>query len=282
MDFTVEANTLKDALPTLTSVVILLPDNASRDAVAAALALYLSFIQLGKSTTVAYPRPAIVGWSHLVGVNKLVQNLGNKNFVISLEYVEGSIEKVSYNIEGNKFNLVVEPRVGAPAFDEKKVNYSYSGISADLIIGIGVSTPEGLGKYYLDNKPLFAQKTVLAIDHKGSVSYGKINVSRPAATVSELSAQFMKDVGLPMTPDIASNLYDGIVSGSRNFTITTVSADTFEVVAHLLRQGARKMNTRQEEMPDKEFAQARPPEAPQTPPDWLKPKIYSSKGPSLL
>lgn len=282
MDLTVEANEIKNLLPNIASVVILLPDNASRDAVAAALSLNLSFTQLAKSVTVCYPRPPIVGWSHLVGVNKLVQTLGNKNFVISLEYVEGSIEKVSYNIEGNKFNLVIEPRPGAPVFDEKKVSYSYSGFSADIIIGVGVSSPEGLGKYYLDNKLLFSEKTVVALDHKGTARYGKINISRPASTLSELVTHFLKNADLPVTPDVASNLYDGVISGSRNFTLPSVTADTFEAVAYLLRQGARKMSTRQEELPEKEFVQSKPPEAPQTPPDWLKPKIYSSKGPSLL
>src|SRR3989344_4840151 len=109
---------LTEALPRIQSVVILLPETATRDALAAGLSLYLSLTQLQKEVGIYYPKQAIVGWSHLVGINKLKQTLGSKNFVISLDYIEGSIEKVSYNIAGNQFNLVIEPRWEVNKFDE--------------------------------------------------------------------------------------------------------------------------------------------------------------------
>lgn len=231
--------------------------------------------------TIACPRPPIVGWSHLVGVNKLIQMLGNKNFVISLDYQEGSIEKVSYNIEGNKFNLVIEPRTGAPVFNEKKVSYSYSGFSADLIFAVAAPTLESLGKYYNDNKQLFQEKTVVAIDQRPSTQYGKVNIARAASSISEMMVHLLKTGELPINVDIASNLYDGVVAGCRSFTSPSVTADTFEAVAYLLRLGARKSPSRQEEVPDKELGVTRP-EAPQAPPDWLKPKIYTGRSPTLL
>lgn len=285
MDLTFETNVFKELLSTVRSVVVMLSNSANRDTIAAGLALYLSLVELQKSVTIAYPKPPLVGLSHLVGVNKLVQNLGNKNFVISLDYTEGSIEKVSYNIEGNKFNLVIEPRVGAPVFSEKNVSYKYSGINADLIITLGASTKELLGKYYSDNKQLFDEKPVVTFDHVASTTagaYGKINVTRGASSISEVMTYFLKTAELPINSDIASNLYDGLLTGSRNFTASVVSADTFEAAAYLLRQGARKSNfiPRQEEMPQRENVSGKVPEAPQTPPDWLKPKIY--KGSQLL
>lgn len=284
MDLTVEVNALKELLPSVSTVVILLPETATRDAIAAGLALYLSFTQLQKKVTIAYPRQPIVGWSHLVGVNKLTQNLGNKNFVISLDYTEGAIEKVSYNIEGNKFNLVIEPRTGAPLFNEKNVTYSYSGMSADLVIVIDAPTRESLGKYYLDNKQLFVDKPVIVVDNKlANSQFGKINFVRPTASVSEIVTQLMISLQMPIDSDIASNLYDGITLGSRNFGAPTVNADTFEAAAYLLRQGARKAAPpirQQEELPHQEFVTGKNPEAPQAPPDWLKPKIY--KGSQLL
>ncbi len=282
MDLTLESNALKELLPTITSVVILLPDNATRDGLAAGLALYLSLVQLQKKVTIAYSKPPIVGWSHLVGVNKLVQKLGNKNFVISLDYKEGSIEKVSYNIEGDKFNLVIEPRVGAGQFSEKNVSYSYGGLVADLIITLESPTQEALGAYFKDNAVLFSEKPILVFDNKpGNSQYGKINVVRPTASVSELVTQFLKTSQMPIDGDIASNLYDGIVVGTRGFVSPQVTADTFETAAYLLRLGARKSGLiRQEELPQRDFAGSTHTEAPQAPPDWLKPKIY--KGSQLL
>ena len=279
MDISVEVNAFKGILTSSSTVVILLPESANRDAVAAGLALYLSLLNLGKNVTVAYPKAAIVGWSHLVGLNKLTQKLGNKNFVISLDYTEGSIEKVSYNIEGSKFNLVVEPRVGAPLFDEKKVSYSYSGFTADLVITITAASLEALGKFYSENRPLFAEKPVIAIDYRLGANYGKVNLVRAVTSASEMVAHIIKTAQLPLNGDIASNLYDGILVGGRNFTHPAVSADTFEAVAWLLRQGARKNALRQEETPVRELVKQESPDMA-TPPDWLKPKIY--KGSTLL
>lgn len=283
MDITTEANAFKTQLAQVTNIVILLPEIASRDGIAGALALYLSLIQLEKNVTIIYPKPPIVGWSHLVGINKLTQQLGNKNFVISLDYIEGSIEKVSYNIEGDKFNLVIEPRAGAPLFNEKNVTYSHSGFATDLIIVVNASAFELLGKYYTENKQLFEEKPVVVIDNKpGRAAIGTVNLVRPSASISEIITQLIERVQLPIDSDIASNLYDGIVTGSRTFSAAAVDADTFTAAAYLLGQGARRSISipQQEETPKRETATTRAPDVPQAPAEWLKPKIY--KGSTLL
>lgn len=277
MDFSQNATSFKDQIASISQIVVFLPDNASRDMVAAALSLYLSLIQQGKQVIVVYPRQPIVGWSHLVGVNKLTQVMSNKNFIISLDYAEGSIEKVSYNIEGNKFNLVIEPKTGSDPFDESKVSYSHAGVSADMLVTMGVQSLEQLGKYLTENKNLFSEKPIVAFDHKGAVNFGTVQLSKSASSISEVLAQVLQQIQIPINTDIASNLYDGLVSGSRNFTVPQVTGQTFELAAWLMRQGARKSNVvRQEEMPDKESSAPKSAEAGQTPPDWLKPKIYKS------
>lgn len=270
-------------LPQAASIVILLPETATRDGLAAGLSLYLSFTQLQKDVSIYYPKPATVGWSHLVGINKLKQTLGSKNFVISLDYIEGSIEKVSYNIAGNKFNLVIEPRGLAPAISEKNVTYNHSGFSTDLIIAIGALNKDALGTYYTENQKIFDEKTAVVIDNRQENSrFGRINFCRSAAAISEIVAALIKSAQLPIDTDIASNLYDGIVFGSRNFVSNYVNAQTFEMAAYLLNCGARKNNQpkMQEETPVREFVNTRMPDVISAPPDWLKPKIY--KGSSLL
>jgi nanoRNase/pAp phosphatase (c-di-AMP/oligoRNAs hydrolase) len=151
---------------------------------------------------------------------------------------------------------VVEPRPGGPILSQDKVSFSYSGLSADLIVTIDAQRLENLGKFYQDNKNLFEEKQTLVIDNKTTnTQYGKINLVRPTASIGELMTRLILDLQLPFDQDIASNLYDGVVMGSRTFSSPAVTADTFEIAAQLLRAGARK-------------------------PDWLKPKIY--KGSQLL
>ena len=279
MDLSVEVGALQPIIESAQNIVILLPETATRDAVASALALYLSLTQSQKTVTIGYPKQPIVGWSHLVGLNKLTTKLGNKNFVVSLDYQEGAIDKVSYNIEGNKFNLVIEPRPGAPMFDEKRVSYSYSGMSADVVICVETLTREALGAFYSENKSLFDEKPVAVIDnHTQNSSFGKVNVVRPTATIAEIVARLLKDLFLPIDMDIASNLYDGLTIGSRNFSHPAVNAETFETAAELLKKGAK----RRQAPPPMGSPEERPftegvfgaPEIPQPPPDWFKPKIF--------
>ncbi len=283
MDLSVEISALQPIIDGAQNIVILLPETATRDAVASALALYLSLSQSQKQVTIGYPKQPIVGWSHLVGLNKLTTKLGNKNFVISLDYQEGAIEKVSYNIEGNKFNLVIEPRPGAPQFDEKKVSYSYSGMNADVIIAVETPTRQALGAFYTENKNLFEEKPVVVVDnHTQNAQFGKINVVRPTATIAEIVYQLLNDLHLPIDMDIASNLFDGLITGSRNFTHQAVTAETFEIAAELLKSGAQRRQT----PPPLGSAEERPftegvftsSESPQPPPDWFKPKIFKGGG----
>lgn len=266
-------------------VVIFLSETATRDVMAGALSLSLALQAepFKKTVKVAYPKPTTVAWSHLVGIQKVIQQVGNKNFIISLDYIEGSIEKVSYNIEGNKFNLVIEPKAGSQMFSEKNVHYSYSGMNAGVIITMGASMLESLGVYYQDNKDLFNQRPIVVIDNNQvNAKYGRVNVVKQTSSISELVAQLLKLSDLPINTDIASNLYDGLLAGSRNFSAPFVSAETFEMAAHLMRSGAKKHTPafmRNEEMPKGEFAGGGE-EEKQLPPDWLKPKIF--KGGSNL
>ena len=284
MDLTVEVNAFRELLTSSNNITILLPETATADAVAGALALYLSLTQLTKNVTVGLAKPVTVGWSHLIGINKITTQLGNKNFVISLDYTEGAIEKVSYNIAGAKFNLVIEPRSGAPVFDAKNVSYSHSGMMTDLVITIGAPTLQSLGKFYSENQTTFDEKPIIVVDHLTTNSqYGKVNFVRPGASICEIVALMIQATQLPVDSDIATNLFDGIATASRNFTTSTVTSDTFAAASWVLAQGARRKQSlpiRQEELPQKEVIGSSSTEAPQTPPDWLKPKIY--KGSQLL
>jgi nanoRNase/pAp phosphatase (c-di-AMP/oligoRNAs hydrolase) len=282
MDLSVETGALNQTIENAQNIVILLPENATRDAVASALAMYLALSQSQKHVTIGYPKSPTVAWNHLVGLNKMTTKLGNKNFVISLDYQEGTIEKVSYNIEGNKFNLVIEPRPGAPQFDEKKVSYSYSGMMADVVFAIEAPTREALGSFYSENKQIFDEKTVVVVDnHTQNSQFGKINIVRPTATIAEIVTQMLKDLNLPIDMDIASNLYDGLTIGSRSFAHPAVNAETFETAAFLLNKGAKRR-----QVPPMGSPEERPftegvvggPEAGQPPPDWFKPKIFKGGG----
>lgn len=286
--------------------LVLLGRKPNFDQIAAGLGLYLALNKIGKISTIASPEPVTVEFGNLIGVDKITQSLGGKNFIISLDYTEGAIEKVSYNIEGNKFNLVIEPKENAPPLDPSKVSYSCNGGSFDLIFVIGVSNLEDLGKLYAGNSALFSQKPIVSIDtNRENKNFGRANFVLPtASSVSEIVSLLLRSLGTKLDIDIATNLLAGIYNASNNLT-SKVTADTFEAVAYCLRSGGRVPKRRvplssevkiptpatqafqSSSLPikptlqplkklQKPAQQKTPSPQEEAPSDWLKPKIYRS------
>lgn len=233
------------ALQTARQVLILLPKNPKVDSVAAALSLYLVLTKAKLSTTIGCPTEMTVGFNRLFGVDKIKQRIGNQNLVISFDYPEDSLEKVAYDKDpqNQKFHLTIEPKAGFEPLDVNKVQYSYTGSSADVIFVIGASGVEDLGTLYQQEKKLLddKQKTLVNLStlEKNS-QFGTVNLYDPTASgESEIMLSVFQALNLPLDADMATNLLAGIESSTGNLS-TAASADTYEAVATLLRQGAKK------------------------------------------
>lgn len=297
MDYQTEITKVKDLLAKAKDVLIVTHESPTDDSIGSSLALYLGLTSLGKKVTIACPDSMKVGLSNYIGVNKIITDLAaKKNFIISLDYVDGSIEKVSYNIEGDKFNLVIEPRAGFDTFSSDKVHYSYASSEADLIIAVNTIHLGGLKKLYEENKDLFAGKTLVNVDrHADNAQYGSVNiVDVTASTTVEVVARILSMLGVKLTVDIATNLLNAVYGGTSNFTAANVSAGAFDVASVALKAGGKRFGVvpSQEEKPVEETVSPSithevaegaphvhtegmvPP--PQAPADWLRPKIFKS------
>lgn len=292
MDLQTDLAKVKEQLEKAREVLIVTHEKPSSDSVGSTLALYLGLVSLGKKVTVACPEPITVELSNFVGVQKIVSELGNKNFVISLDYVDGSIEKVSYNIEGDKFNLVVEPRAGFDSFSSEKVHYSYAGTAADLIFAVDTIHLGGLKKLYDGDKNLFASKPVINVDrHANNAMFGAINLVDPqASSTAEIAAQLLSGLGVKLTVDIASNILNALYGATDGFATQNVTPLAFELAATCLRAGGKRFGAAgiQPVIPvlptpvpatpvlPQQPKQPAPYAGSQTPADWLKPKIFKS------
>ena len=288
MDFTNDIAKIKEILDKAQDVLVVTHERPTGDSMGSTLALYLGLAGLGKRVTVACPDPMVVEHSNFVGANKVVSSLGKKNFVISLDYVDGSIEKVSYNIEGDKFHLVIEPRPGFDEFSSDKVHYSYAGSSSQLIFIVDTIHLGGLKKLFDDDKELFASKPIVNVDrHPNNAHYGHTNMVDPqASSTAELVAQLLVGLGVALTQDIATNLLNAVYGATNNFQNPNMTVGAFEVAATAMKAGGKRFVAPavvSEEIPAKEVVappvvapmieQAKPTKAP---PEWLKPKIFKS------
>lgn len=284
---------VQQALATAQTVLVVAPQKPNLDKIAAALALFLSLKKAGKSVVVACPDEMTVEFSPLVGVDKVTSQLGGKNLTISFDYVEDSIEKVSYNIENNKFNLLIQPKAGFPPLSADKVSYSYSG-GADLIFIIGAQKLEDLGNLYAQESKLYEQKSTVNIDVDAkNTQFGGINLTDPTvSSCSEITTGLIATLKLPVDQDIASNLLLGIEEMTKRFSSPETTAATLEAAAFCLRSGGRRAGVPPQAKPVKEIplkpplspmpseiSAKKPPEKPKEEkekpsPDWLEPKIF--------
>jgi len=284
MDITADISKVKELLDSARDILIVTHEHPTHDSIGSSLALYLGLVSIGKKVSIVCPDAMTVELSSFIGVNKFAADLSRKNFIISLDYEEGSIEKVSYNIEGNKFNLVVEPRAGHTAFSQDKVHYSNGGTSADLIFSVDTIHLGGLKKVFEENRELFSGKTVVNIDrHPNNAMYGQINIiNADASSTAEVVSQFLSGIGVRLTEDIATNVLNALYGATEAFQ-TRVSAQAFELAAACMKAGGKrfwKPSTVQEKLPAAEsvatpIVESKKPVV-ETPPDWLKPKIYKS------
>ncbi len=245
MDFTNDITKVKGLLETAQDILIVTHENPTHDSIGSALALYLGLTSLGKKVTIACPDPMIVELSNYIGAQKVVNVLSKKNFVISLDYVEGSIEKVSYNIEGNKFNLVIEPRPGFDSFGEDKVHYAHTGQSAQLIFSVDTIHLGGLKKLFEDDKDLYASKPIINIDrHVNNARYGHTNmIDETATSTAEVVFALLSGLGVAITEDIATNLLNAVYAATQNFQLQSIKASAFELAGKAITAGGKRFGT---------------------------------------
>lgn len=248
-----EGSFLQSKLNSAQSILVLLSQDPSYDEVAAGLAFFLSLAKSKKQVSIISPSEMTVEFSSLVGIDKIKTRVEGRNLLVSFDYIEESVEKVSYNIENGKFNLVIQSKEGFPPLSAEGVRYSANGGgSADLVITIGIEAVEKLGSFYKDNPELFAEGKVVAINIDG------------AASVSEKMASLISQNGLPIDADIATNLIQGIENATKGFSQAMAGPDTFEAAAFCLRTGGKRgpVTTAAKIVSQKPS------------PDWLEPKIY--------
>ena len=282
---------VKQSLSRAKQTLILLAQNPDQDSVAAGLALYLSLTKQQLNASIGCATPMTVGFNRLFGVDKIKPRIGNQNLVISFNYPEDSLEKVSYDKDpqNQKFNITIEPKAGLQVLDVNSVEYSYTGSNADVIFVIGARTLEDLGDLFKSEQKLLENKSKTLVNLSSldkNSQFGTVNLYDPTASgCSEIMFAVLSGLQLPLDADMVTNLLAGIEAKTANFTTIETSADTFEIVSQLMRLGAKKGHMASPiprtapAWPPRPM-QPTPPPAPtvvnSAPPDWLKPKVVTS------
>lgn len=286
---------LKQKITDANSLLIALPVGSDQDVVAAGLALYLSLKGAGKQVSIVSSTQPVVRDSHLVGLDKIESSVGGQNLVITVNLPEDAVDKVTSNVEGGHLNLILQPKPGAPPISQSDLVFGTSGAAADLVLVVGAGAVSELGALADQEHELFVTDKLANLSNKPG-SFGSVNLTDPSASNSELVTAVLQELKLPLSPDIAGNLMQGIEQATKGLSSPTMTADTFEALAVLYRAGARRSGP-QTTGPTATIVNNTPiidntlSSVAKTPnearkgevgqPDWLKPKIFKGGSPRV-
>jgi len=110
-----------------------------------------------------------------------------------------------------------------------------------VIFLFGVHALETLDHLYLGFESLYEESPLVTI-HTFETAIGsyKFDVSGQAA-MSQAMVQVIEGLGLEINGEVATLLLSGIENNTAQFSSPMTSAETFEVVAKLMRAGARRI-----------------------------------------
>ncbi len=222
------------------SILILLPSLIFPDAVAAATGLYLTIKDNypDKTIIIAMDKPLPHKYNKLFGYSDVTTNMGSKDLVISLNTNKDNIDKVSYDNKGDNFNLIIKMKDDLPPLSKSNINYSYRGVSADLIITIGVSEFAHLGGLAIQEPSLFSNRYVISFSLTPKINIGDQKIiDLHASSLSEIIAFFIKRNNLKISKEASTNLLAGIEAATDSF-IDRTSDKTFDIASYCLKNGA--------------------------------------------
>ncbi|MGB9911446.1 MAG: hypothetical protein ACPLKP_02465 [Microgenomates group bacterium] len=262
MDFLQDLTQLHSLINSAQTIFIFLPKELEEDRLAAALSLYLSLKKNKKEVSLISYSPITVGFSHLVGVDKIKNKPEGRGLIISLP--KKIIEKVSYNEGEETFDLIIRPKEGYPPLKPEELNFSSTDVEADLILLMDVNNIDELEEISQNYSQLFKKENVKSLRLK-DFSY---------SCWSSLITKFIALYNLPIDEDIATNLLYGLEKGTENFGLKA-GVDAFEAAVFCLKNGGRR-GGRREEKEEKVIEEKKKEE--QIPSDWFTPKIYKGNG----
>lgn len=213
------------------------------DAVTSALALFLFFKKLKKNPAIAAePATKSQVWSFLPATSEIKNSLTSlRQFIISLNTSSTKVNQIKYNTEKNKLNFIISPENGW--FKAEDVTVTGSDFKYDLIIVIGASDLESLGKIYENNVEFFYKTSIINIDCQadneefGQINLIDINSATNAENIFELLQDYRSDL---FDEEIATCLLAGIIAGTKNFRTINLTPHTLLTTSKLITIGAHR------------------------------------------
>ena len=228
------------------NILIVFKKNYTIDAVASALALYLTLKKNNKNTSIASynftPHEEIKFFPNIKEISDNIKNL--RKFIINLNLKNSGVEEFSYDVNDEKLKIFITPKGGF--FEEKDLTTGSSDFIFDLIITADTSDLESLGGIYENNRELFYSVPIINFCHSPkNENFGQINlVDIKALSTTQVIYNFIKNnFNKNLDEKIATLILAGIMSKTRAFKTSNVTPDVLQIVSELISIGADREET---------------------------------------
>jgi bifunctional oligoribonuclease and PAP phosphatase NrnA len=223
------------------SPLIFLPPHPGVDLVASAFALFSFCSENGHAPKIICESAENVA-SSLNFIHPAPEVLprlsGARDFVLIFETKYNPISEVRTEREADRLKVYITPEKSS--IDPRDFSFEPASFSHDLVITLGATDKEHLGKAYEENPDVFYEVPVVNIDHRAANElFGQVNaVDLTASTVSEVVAEIIDIEKSHTAPHVYEYLLAGIMSGTASFQKTTTSPKAFRLASLLMDLGA--------------------------------------------
>ena len=138
---------IKNLLGTAKTALIAVPQ-LNIDSVGSSLALALLLKKSNITTKVFCPQKTDANYTKLNGLELLTDVYNQNDLIVTLDYPLDQIEKVTYNQDNGKLNLVVQTKDGSPKVAENQILISNQASAADINFILGDETLLGVNNQY--------------------------------------------------------------------------------------------------------------------------------------
>ena len=223
-----QVSEIKNILGTAKTALITVPQ-LNIDSVGSALALALLLKKANITTKVFCPHKTDANFTKLNGLELLTDVYNQNDLIVTLDYPLDQIEKVTYNQDNGKLNLVVQTKDGSPKVAENQILISNQASAADINFMLGEETLLGTNTNMV-NKGNWINISGTNIEK----TWAKVNILDQDAPFSEILTFLLPMLDLQLTPESAKNLLIALRIATQSFSVN-VSPETFEAGAVCLR-----------------------------------------------
>lgn len=225
-------------------ILILLPESPKHDLFCSALALSHFCEEKNIRTTIAFsdpyeetaslnflPRPQDTVITHSIA--------GSRDLILSFNTTYNKILDVRTKTHDDRLEIHITPEHGM--VDSRDFSFLPGKFPYDILLAIGATDKESMGKVYDDMPDVFYEIPIINIDNKSAnEQYGQINiVNAVASSVSEVIGDIVEKLHTKKIPQpCAQCLLTGIISETNSFQNHNTTPHALTLASRLIECGA--------------------------------------------